>query len=120
MKLLNYKLILDYFHLQKKCTKQFSLSLYKNLNQKTHKHHIVQYLWYGLSDQAIQYIKDINPADIKNQEQLDILIDYIQRNKASIPCYALRKKLNLRNSSNRVEKANDQLVAQRQKHKGMS
>lgn len=32
----------------------------------------------------------------------------------------LRAKLNLRNSSNPVEKANDLLIAQRQKHNGMS
>jgi hypothetical protein len=37
-----------------------------------------------------------------------------------IPCYALRKKLGLRVSSNRGEKANDLVVAQRQKHNGMS
>ena len=37
-----------------------------------------------------------------------------------IPCYAIRKQLGLRNSSNPVEKANDQLVSARQKHQGMS
>ena len=35
-------------------------------------------------------------------------------------CYALRAGLGLRNSSNPVEKTNDILVAQRQKHNGMS
>ncbi len=37
-----------------------------------------------------------------------------------IPVYAVRRELGLRNSSNRGEKANDLLVAERQKHKGMS
>lgn len=37
-----------------------------------------------------------------------------------IPCYALRKKLGLRNSSNRGEKSNDLTVSERQKHNGMS
>ena len=35
-------------------------------------------------------------------------------------CYAMRKELGLINSSNQGEKSNDILVAQRQKHNGMS
>ena len=35
-------------------------------------------------------------------------------------CYALRHELGLRISSNRVEKANDLVVATRQEHNGMS
>ncbi len=37
-----------------------------------------------------------------------------------IPVYAVRRELGLRHSSNRGEKANDLLVAARQKHNGMS
>ena len=37
-----------------------------------------------------------------------------------IPCYALREALDLQNSSNPGEKANDLCVAARQKHQGMS
>ena len=37
-----------------------------------------------------------------------------------IPCYALRKKLRLRNSSAIGEKMNDLIVSSRQKHSGMS
>jgi len=48
------------------------------------------------------------------------LITYLHRNQACIPCYALRKKLGLRISSNPVEKANDLVVSNRQKHNGMS
>ena len=43
-----------------------------------------------------------------------------EKHRAHIPCYALRHLLGLRNSSNRVEKANDLVIAQRQKHNGMS
>lgn len=35
-------------------------------------------------------------------------------------CYALRKCMGLRNSSNRVEKENDLIVTSKQKHNGMS
>ena len=37
-----------------------------------------------------------------------------------LACYALRRHLGLRTSSNRAEKANDIIVATRQKHNGMS
>ncbi len=47
-------------------------------------------------------------------------MQYLDRNYSYISCYALRKELGLRNSSNPVEKANDTTVAQRQKHNGMS
>jgi hypothetical protein len=40
--------------------------------------------------------------------------------RSYIPCYALRKALGLRNSSNREEKANDIIVAKRQKRSRMS
>ena len=45
-----------------------------------------------------------------------VIRDYIE----NVTCYALRRELNLRISSNRVEKANDIVVATRQKHNGMS
>ena len=47
-------------------------------------------------------------------------MSYLERNRVMIPVYAVRRKLGLRNASNRVEKANDVLVAARQKHNGMS
>jgi hypothetical protein len=37
-----------------------------------------------------------------------------------IPCYAIRKRLGLKNSSAIGEKMNDVLVSSRQKHNGMS
>ena len=48
------------------------------------------------------------------------MVGYLERKKVHIPCYAMRKALGLRNSSNPVEKANDKCVAKRQKHNGMS
>ena len=45
---------------------------------------------------------------------------YLDKNRGMIPVYAVRRELGLRNSSNRGEKANDVLVAARQKHHGMS
>ena len=77
-------------------------------------------LWYGLVDKAIDYLSEIDRGSIKSKEELEKLIDYFDRNKPYIPCYAVRKHLGLRNSSNRGEKMNDLIVSDRQKHNGMS
>jgi hypothetical protein len=57
---------------------------------------------------------------IKNTTERDNVIKYLSRNQDCIPCYALRKKLGLRVCRNPVEKANDLVVSNRQKHHGMS
>ena len=82
--------------------------------------HVEQLLWYGLINQAIEYINQIPKQQIKDKERLTILIGYFERNRALIPNYALRKQLGLLLSSNRVEKENDFIVSARQKHNGMS
>jgi hypothetical protein len=73
--------------------------------------------------QAILYSQrwmDYTREKIKNKKEREHLIGYIDRNRDCIPCYALRKKLGLRVSSNPIEKANDLVVSNRQKHNGMS
>ena len=69
---------------------------------------------------AITYLRGLNEDVIKNQAEIERLIGYFERNKGFIPYYALRQKLGLRVSSNLVEKANDLVVSDRQKHNGMS
>jgi len=77
-------------------------------------------LWHGCVDRAITLLHAVEPTKIKDQAALDILIGYLQRNRPYLPCYAVRKQLGLRNSSNLGEKANDLIVSDRQKHNGMS
>ena len=57
---------------------------------------------------------------MKNPDAVRVLIGYFERNQPYIPCYAVRKRVGLRNSSNLGEKMNDLLVSDRQKHNGMS
>ena len=45
---------------------------------------------------------------------------YLERKKENICCHAIRRAFNLRLSSNAAEKSNDLVVADRQKHNGMS
>ena len=71
-------------------------------------------------DEAIAYLQNLDESTLRPINRIDDLCQYIEKHREHIPPYALRAELGLRNSSNRVEKANDLCVAQRQKHNGMS
>ena len=77
-------------------------------------------LWNGLTDKAMALIEETDRRQIKDQAVMEKLLEYLHRNKPYIPCYAIRKQLGLRNSSNIGEKMNDLIVSDRQKHNGMS
>jgi hypothetical protein len=77
-------------------------------------------LWNGCVDRAITLLQSVEPAKVKNPKALTDLIGYLERNHPYLPCYSVRKHLELRNSSNRGEKTNDLVVSDRQKHNGMS
>jgi hypothetical protein len=116
----NVKIILDWYHLQKKCKEQLSMALKGSKIRNEFLEDLMPCLWFGNVNRAIQLLQNIEPRKIKDQEHIRILIDYFIRVNDYIPCYALRKELGLRNSSNLGEKANDIVVSNRQKHNGMS
>jgi hypothetical protein len=118
--LLPFKIILDWFHLEKKCKERLSMGMKGKCIRNKVLGHITPLLWHGKVEAAIAYLQGLNAGDIKNQDEIKRLIGYFERNRDFIPCYALRQKLGLRVSSNRVEKANDLVVSSRQKHNGMS
>jgi len=117
---LPFKLILDWYHLDKKCQQRLSMAMKGKEKRNTVLQELLAWLWIGKVDRAIGYLQSLNPNDIKDAEHIEKLIGYFSRNVSFIPCYALRQKLGLRVSSNPVEKANDLLVSNRQKHNGMS
>jgi hypothetical protein len=116
----NFRVILDWYHLEKKCEYELSLALRGIKIRKKILEELLPLLWLGKIDDAITFLRSIPTESLKTGQSTDRLIGYFERNRANIPCYALRKKLGLRNSSNKGEKANDQCVASRQKHQGMS
>ena len=113
-------LILDWYHLKKKCKSLLSMAMKGTEIRKKVLENLTPLLWHGLVDQAVIYLESLPESEIKNDEARLNLITYLTRNRPMIPVYAIRKKLGLRNSSNRGEKANDLIVAERQKHNGMS
>ena len=114
------RIILDWFHLREKCSKELSTVLQGRVIRNKVLGHLLPLLWMGRLDRAIDYLRSLDSKSVKHGYSVEGLIGYFERNRAYIPCYALRKQLGLRNSSNRGEKANDLCVAGRQKHQGMS
>jgi hypothetical protein len=114
------QIILDWYHLEKRCKEQLSLALRGRVIRNSLLEQLLPCLWHGCVDRALALLQTVDPATIKNQDALETLIGYLQRNRPYLPCYSVRKRLGLRNSSNQGEKANDLIVSDRQKHNGMS
>lgn len=116
-----YTIILDWLHLEKKVLEYTSMALKGSRENKAiQRRPIIGFLWTGNIQKAIRYISDIPLRDIRRPDLLKELVNYLERKSPMQTCYALRKSMGLRNSSNRVEKDNDLIVASRQKHNGMS
>jgi hypothetical protein len=114
------QIILDWHHLDKKCKELLSMALKGRFVRNELLEELLPCLWNGCVDRAIELLRSVDSAKVKNQQVLDQLIAYLERNRPYIPCYSVRKHLGLRNSSNQGEKANDLVVSNRQKHNGMS
>jgi len=115
-----YRYILDWPHLAKKSAELLSSAI-KGKDKRNEVHEEVKKrLWLGDVNAAVDFLDAIPVEHIKSANWLTALRDYLDKNRESIPCYAARKELGLRNSSNLGEKANDRVVSSRQKHNGMS
>jgi hypothetical protein len=116
----NFKIILDWYHLQKKFAEFFSMAFKGKEIRNAQLNAITPLLWFGNVDGAVSFLRNADPSKVKSNTHLEQLVDYLNRVRPYIPNYALRKKLGLRNSSNLLEKSNDLVVAKRQKNNGMS
>lgn len=116
-----YKLYLDWYHLTKRIREILSMAVKA---KKEERHAILDRingrLWAGNLDEAITCISSIDEDKVRSKKKLKEAVDYLRTKAPYIYCYALRAKAGLTNSSSAVEKANDLVVAQRQKHNGMS
>jgi hypothetical protein len=114
------RLILDWYHLRKKCANLLSLAMTGRKVRNAALPQVLHLLWYGQVDQAQTFLDKMESTSVKNPNAVQELRGYLERNRSGIPCYAVRKRLGLRNSSQLGEKMNDVVVADRQKHRGMS
>ena len=113
-------MILDWYHICKKFKEDLSLSCKGRAIRNNHLKQILPMIWFGLIDNAISYIASIPIVDVKDTKPINRLIDYLERNRERIPCYAMRSRMKLANSSNPVERSNNIVTAMRQKRNGMS
>ena len=113
-------LLLDWFHVVKKLKEDLSLACRGREIRNRHLKQLTTFLWFGLVDKAQAYLAAIPKEDIKDSKAIERLIGYLERNRKWIPCYAMRSKLKLPNSSNPAERCNNLVTANRQKHHGMS
>ena len=113
-------MLLDWFHVVKKFKEDLSLACKGREIRNRHLKQLLQLVWFGLTDKAQAYLQAIPATDIKDPKLITRLIGYLDRNRNSMPCYAMRAELGLPNSSNPVERSNNLVTATRQKHHGMS
>lgn len=108
-------LLLDWFHVVKKLKEDLSLACRGREIRNRHLKQLTTFLWFGLVDKAQAYLAAIPKEDIKDSKAIERLMGYLERNRKWIPCYAMRSKLKLPNSSNPVERCNNLVTANRQK-----
>lgn len=115
-----YEIRLDWFHLCKKLEQLLSMGIRSTEKRNEILDKLKKILWAGNVDHALKYIANIDSKYIKSKNALDHITTYLTKHKSEIPCYAIRRHLGLRNSSQSAESANYILVANRQKTSGMS
>jgi hypothetical protein len=111
-------LLLDWYHLCKKCKEMACMICRGSRTKKPLLKVVLSSLWQGEVDKAIAALEAHRP-EAKNLDKLDELIGYLRDRAVYIPNYRQRRRQCCYIGSGHVEKANDLLVAQRQKGQGM-
>lgn len=112
------EVILDWYHVVKKCKDRISrLGLGRKGGRELWKQ-IRQKLWQGEMPAVIERLEE-QRAVVKTEGPLEELQQYLRRHEGALPEYRARYRQRQWIGSGLVEKANDLLVARRQKRKGM-
>lgn len=114
----NKQLILDWYHLEKKAKDLLSMICYSKKQKNDVLSALLSDLWHGKVNEALTRLS-VLVDHCRNQAKLTELRSYISSRKDSIPDYGLRRLNCQYNGSGIVEKANDLLVARRQKNTSM-
>ena len=115
---------LDWYHVCKRISENLSMGLKcgkenRENNQDLIKR-ILKKIWFNQIDKAVDILTSIESQMIRNRKKIIDTIDYLNNRRPYLYNFASRKITGLINSSNRVEDMNNQIVARRQKNKGMS
>jgi hypothetical protein len=112
------QLLLDWFHLRKRCSEWASMCCRGRKAKAALLRPVYRHLWRGEVSAAIACLEAYRP-ETRSEEWLDKLIAYLREREPYIPHYGERRRTSQYIGSGQVEKANDQIVAQRQKGAGM-
>ncbi|MDQ4076818.1 MAG: hypothetical protein M3220_11315 [Chloroflexota bacterium] len=111
-------MILDWHHLQQKCLDLSSRICRSRAAKVQLLRRLSRRLWRGDVPAAIAVL-EAHRRETKNEAQLDELIGYLRARAPWIPNYRQRRIERKYIGSAHVEKANDLIVARRQKNRGM-
>jgi hypothetical protein len=110
--------LLDWYHLHQKCTEQCSRICRGKQAKARLLLRLYRRLWRGEVVAAIAVLEAYRPK-AKNAEVLDTFVAYLQAREAWMVNYRQRRIEQQYIGSGQVEKANDLIVARRQKGRGM-
>ena len=116
--LCNCSLLLDWFHLEKRCTELCSMICRGIKARDLFLKPLLKKLWRGEVDAALALVEGYRD-EAKNLERLDMLLAYLRDRRPYLADYRTRRNTCKYIGSGHVEKANDLSVAQRQKNTGM-
>jgi hypothetical protein len=111
-------IILDWYHLQLKIKNLMSMIAPNKTVKESYIQDLKRLLWHGRTQEALDYLAQI--PTVKNPEKWEELVGYLLKHQTEIIDYDKRKKAGKTIGSGRCEKANDGIVAHRQKKKGMA
>jgi hypothetical protein len=111
-------LIVDWYHCRKKCYDLTSLIAHGHTAKTELLGLLLIHLWRGQIQEAIDILEEYHPQT-KNLAKLDELIAYLNKRRPYLPNYQARRIQREYIGSAHTEKANDLIVARRQKHQGM-
>jgi hypothetical protein len=112
------RMILDWHHLKQKCLELGSRICRSKPAKAQLLRRVYRRLWRGDAEGAI-VVLEAERGETKNEAKLDELIGYLQARQAWMVNYRQRRIERRYIGSAQVEKANDLLVARRQKNRGM-
>jgi hypothetical protein len=112
------ELIVDWYHCRKKCYDLTSLICRGRQAKSELLNLLLRHLWRGQVQDAIDILEEYRPQ-AKNIEKLEELIKYLDNRRPYLPNYQERRIQRKYIGSAHTEKANDLIVARRQKHRGM-
>lgn len=112
------ELILDWYHCRKKCYDLTSLICRGRVAKAQLLGALLLRLWRGQVDDALTLLEAYRPQ-ARDSESLDKLITYLTDRRTYLPNYKERRTHQQYIGSAHTEKANDLIVARRQKHQGM-